>query len=147
MKNQRHEIIKRLIAEHDIETQDDLIAMLRAEGFSATQATISRDIRELKISKVLGTNGKYHYAMSEGGAHSVRHSYVRSIRSVENACNLVVIKTGPGLAQAVAAEIDSMDVGELLGCVAGDDTIIMVVRSEAAAKDLSARIHALLDTI
>lgn len=135
MKNQRHEIIKRLIAEHDIETQDDLIAMLRTEGFSATQATISRDIRELKISKVLGTNGKYHYAMSDGSAHGVRHSYVRSIRSVENACNLVVIKTGPGLAQAVAAEIDSMDVGELLGCVAGDDTIVAVFRTEQAAMD------------
>ena len=135
MKNQRHEVIKRLIIEHDIETQDDLIAMLRGEGFSATQATISRDIRELKISKVLGTNGKYHYVMAEGGAPSVRHSYVRSIRSVENACNLVVIKTGPGLAQAVAAEIDSMDVGELLGCVAGDDTIIAVAKTEQAASD------------
>ena len=133
MKNQRHEIIKRLITEHDIETQDDLIAMLRGEGFSATQATISRDIRELKISKVLGANGKYHYTMSDGSEHAVRHSYVRSIRSAENACNLVVIKTGPGLAQAVAAEIDSMDNGELLGCVAGDDTIIAVAKTEQAA--------------
>ena len=122
-----------MILEHDIETQDDLIAGLRGEGFSATQATISRDIRELKISKVLGANGKYHYTMSDGGDHTVRHSYVRSIRSAENACNLVVIKTGPGLAQAVAAEIDSMDIGELLGCVAGDDTIIAVAKTEQAA--------------
>ena len=133
MKNQRHEIIKRLITGHDIGTQDDLIAMLRGEGFSATQATISRDIRELKISKVLGANGKYHYTMSDGSEHAARHSYVRSIRSVENACNLVVIKTGPGLAQAVAAEIDSMDIGERLGCVAGDDTIIAVAKTEQAA--------------
>ncbi len=133
LKNQRQEKIKQLISHFEIETQDDLIEKLREEGFSATQATISRDIREMKISKVLGTNGKYHYAMAQVGGVGVRHSYVSSIRSVAFANNLVVIKTGPGLAQAVAAELDSMESGEILGCVAGDDTIIAVAANDEIA--------------
>ncbi len=133
MKNQRQEQIKQLISQFDIETQDDLIERLRGEGFSATQATISRDIREMKISKVLGANGKYHYALAEGSAVGVHHSYVKSIRSVTFAGNLVVIKTGPGFAQAVAAELDSMETGEILGCVAGDDTILAVAAADGIA--------------
>jgi transcriptional regulator of arginine metabolism len=133
MKSKRQQKILELIETYNINTQEELISRLNEAGYLATQATISRDIRELNISKVLGANGKYHYTMSDGGDHTVRHSYVRSIRSAENACNLVVIKTGPGLAQAVAAEIDSMDIGELLGCVAGDDTIIAVAKTEQAA--------------
>ena len=132
MKNQRLEKVKELIARFDIETQDELIERLRAEGFAVTQATVSRDIRELKISKVLGSGGKYHYAMAASSTN-VRHSYMTSIQSVAFANNLVVIKTGPGLAQAVAAEMDSSENGELLGCVAGDDTILAVATSEAAA--------------
>ncbi len=137
VKNQRQEKIKQLISQFDIETQDDLIEKLREEGFSATQATISRDIREMKISKVLGGNGKYHYAMAHGSVGSARHSYISSIRSVAHAGHLVVIKTGPGLAQAVAAEIDSMESGEILGCVAGDDTIIAVASSRDIAISFS----------
>ena len=134
MKNQRLEKVKELIARFEIETQDELIEKLRAEGFEVTQATVSRDIRELKISKVLGANGKYHYAMAEKAPVSMHHSYVSSIRSVSFANNLVVIKTGPGFAQAVAAELDSMDHGEILGCVAGDDTILAVAVSEGVAE-------------
>jgi transcriptional regulator of arginine metabolism len=133
VKNQRLEKVRELIARFEIETQDELIEKLRAEGFAVTQATVSRDIRELKISKVLGANGKYHYAMAEKAAVNARHSYMASILSVSFAGNLVVIKTGPGLAQAVAAELDSMDHGEILGCVAGDDTILAVAVSEAIA--------------
>lgn len=135
MKNQRQEKIKEIISQFEIETQDELIDKLRGEGYSATQATISRDIREMKISKVLGVNGKYHYAMADRGAAMARHSYVNSIRSVAFANNLVVIKTGPGLAQAVAAELDSMELGALLGCVAGDDTIIAVAANNEIASD------------
>ena len=133
MKNQRLEKVKELIARFDIETQDELIERLRAEGFAVTQATVSRDIRELKVSKVLGANGKYHYAVAATSTVNTRHSYMSSILSVAFANNLVVIKTGPGLAQAVAAEMDSTENGELLGCVAGDDTILAVATSEATA--------------
>lgn len=133
MKNQRLEKVKELIARFEIETQDELIEKLRAEGFAVTQATVSRDIRELKISKVLGASGKYHYAMAEKAPANTRHSYMVSILSVAFANNLVVIKTGPGLAQAVAAELDSMDHGEILGCVAGDDTILAVAVSDTVA--------------
>lgn len=133
MKNQRLEKVKELIARFDIETQDELIERLRAEGFAVTQATVSRDIRELKVSKVLGANGKYHYAVAATSTVNARHSYMSSILSVAFANNLVVIKTGPGLAQAVAAEMESTENGELLGCVAGDDTILAVATSEATA--------------
>lgn len=133
MKNQRQEKIRQLISQFEIETQDDLIERLREEGVSATQATISRDIREMKVSKVLGVNGKYHYVMADTGAAVAHHSYVKSIRSVVFANNLVVIKTGPGFAQAVAAELDSMEAGEILGCVAGDDTIIAVAANDEIA--------------
>ncbi|MBO5305564.1 MAG: arginine repressor [Clostridia bacterium] len=142
MKNQRQEKIGQLISQFEIETQDDLIEKLRGEGFSATQATISRDIREMKISKVLGANGKYHYAMTHGAASGARHSYINSIRSVAYAGNLIVIKTGPGLAQAVAAELDSMESGEILGCVAGDDTIIAVAANEEIAADFCGALKA-----
>ena len=134
MKNQRLDKVRELISRFEIETQDELIEKLRAEGFAVTQATVSRDIRELKISKVLGAGGKYHYAMAEKSPMNARHLYMSSVQSVSFANNLVVIKTGPGLAQAVAAELDSMDHGEILGCVAGDDTILAVaVSNEIAA--------------
>ena len=133
MKNQRLDKVRELISRFEIETQDELIEKLRAEGFAVTQATVSRDIRELKISKVLGAGGKYHYATAEKSPMNARHSYMSSVQSVSFANNLVVIKTGPGLAQAVAAELDSMDHGEILGCVAGDDTILAVAVSDAIA--------------
>lgn len=134
VKNLRQEVVKRLISEHEIETQEELIARLGNEGYSATQATISRDIRELKISKVLGRNGKYHYSMAGGGrSHSLQNPYIGAVVNVDHANNLVIIKTRPGLAQAVAAGIDSMENGEILGCVAGDDTIIAVARDNDIA--------------
>ncbi len=146
MKNQRQEQIKLLISECEIETQDELIEKLRETGFYATQATISRDIRQLKISKMLGQNGKYHYALSVGEAVKHRvNPYIGSIVSVECAQNLVVIKTHPGLAQAVAAGIDSMYSAEILGCVAGDDTIIAVARDSEVAVLFSGKLIAIAD--
>ena len=130
MKSERQDRIVSLIAEHVIATQDELIEKLVQEGYSVTQATISRDIRELKISKILGVGGKYHYALPANTADFVgkdlRDSYMGSVISVVHGQNIVVIKTHPGLAQAVAAGIDGMHIPEILGCVAGDDTIFAV---------------------
>lgn len=144
MKSKRQDRICRLISEHVIETQDDLIERLTEEGYSVTQATISRDIRELKISKILGENGKYHYTLPRIPADvtrkDLRHTYMASVTSVTCGGNIIVIKTHPGLAQAVAAGIDSMHIPELLGCVAGDDTIFAVAHNEENAKQISAQL-------
>ncbi len=133
MKNNRQQVIVKLINENEIETQDELISLLEGEGYKVTQATISRDIRELKISKVLGENGKYHYTFPKNiqaqGKNSLKHSYSTSIISVDGSENIVVVKTHPGLAQAVATGIDAMHIDGVLGCVAGDDAIIIVARS------------------
>lgn len=134
MKNQRQEKIKELISRFVIETQDELIALLDREGFNTTQATVSRDIRELKISKALGKNGKYHYTVTGGGtASGIWNPYVGTVVSVDCANNLVIIKTNPGMAQAVGAGIDSMKDWDILGSVAGDDTIIVVSRDHENA--------------
>ena len=137
MKTQRQQAIMQLISEHEIETQDDLISMLNAEGYKVTQSTISRDIRELKVSKVLGAGGKYRYAIPEvaPSVHSgkLKNAYSSAIISIETAENIIVVRTHPGLAQAVAAGIDSMHIKGILGCVAGDDTILTVARDANTA--------------
>lgn len=151
MKNLRQEKIIALISRYEIETQEDLIGMLRKEGFQVTQATISRDIRELKLTKVLTGRGSYRYTVPTPSdplpTIKFNRALANSIIGVDYALNNIVVKTYPGLATAVATGLDSIDSNDILGCVAGDDTIIMIVRTEAAAKDLSARLHALLDTI
>lgn len=142
MKTQRQQAILQHISRSEVETQDELIALLTADGYKVTQATISRDIRELKISKVLGSNGKYRYSSAESAPlmHSVhkeglKGTYSSAIISIENAGNIIVVKTHPGLAQAVAAGMDAMHLGGILGCVAGDDTIITVARDADTAVD------------
>lgn len=151
MKNKRQEKIISLITRYEIETQEELIGMLYKEGFQVTQATVSRDIRELKLTKVLTGRGSYRYTVpsnnENGPAIKFNRALINSIVSVDYAVNNIVIKTYPGLATAVGTGLDSIDSTEILGCVAGDDTIIMVVKSELSAKDISTRIHALLDTI
>ena len=138
MKKQRHQTIIRLISEFEIETQDELIEKLNSDGYNVTQATISRDIRELKISKVLGEGGKYHYSLpgtvaTQNIKNTFRHAYASAIVGIECVGNIVVVKTHPGLAQAVAAGIDAMHCKDILGCVAGDDTIITVARDTELA--------------
>ena len=151
MKNKRQEKIISLITRYEIETQEELIGMLYKEGFQVTQATVSRDIRELKLTKVLTGRGSYRYTVSSsnenGPSIKFNRALINSIISVDYAINNIVIKTYPGLATAVATGLDSIDSNDILGCVAGDDTIIMVVKSENSAKNISTRIHALLDTI
>ncbi len=135
MKSKRQQKIIEIITSNDIETQDDLIKALTAEGFSATQATVSRDIRELKLLK-LTVNGVYKYVAPKAeidNSLKYNHALFSSIIDVTYAINNVVIKTTPGLAQAVAAGIDSLNDDDILGCVAGDDAIILVSKSEEAS--------------
>ena len=148
MKSSRQKKILEIINRYHIETQDDLIDRLLVEGFSVTQATVSRDIRELQLSKVLTGKGNYRYVAPKKeemvAGMKINAALVDSIISVDYAQNLVVVHTLPGLAQAVAAGIDNLALAEVLGCVAGDDTILVATRTESAAKSISERIHVLM---
>lgn len=133
MKSKRQNAIIEIIENNDIETQEELIGKLADIGFSVTQATISRDIRELKLIKVTGELGKYKYIVPSMGAEESQKVYIAafaaSVKSVETAMNLVIIKTYPGLAQAVAANLDALSELGIVGCVAGDDTIFAATHS------------------
>ena len=148
MKANRQKKILEIVNRFSVETQDDLIDRLSIEGFAVTQATISRDIRELQLTKTLTGKGTYRYVApkKEDMAAGLKFNaaLVDSIISVEYAQNLVVIKTYPGLANAVAGGIDNLSIAEVLGCVAGDDTILVATRNEATAKNFSERIHVMM---
>ena len=148
MKRNRQEKMLELISRYEIDTQDELIARLRECGFDVTQATISRDIRELKIAKMMTGKGTYRYVLpkqsASGSTPKFSTALIDSIVSVESACNIVVIKTYPGLANAVAVGIDNMNFSQILGCVAGDDTIMIATRDYDSAETISRRMHELL---
>ena len=151
MKSARQEKILEIINKYEVETQEDLIARLIDEGMSLTQATVSRDIRELKLTKVLTGRGSYRYIRSDRnrGTENVRfnNALADSIQNVDYAGNLIVLKTFPGLASAVATGIDAMHMIEILGCVAGDDTIMIVARNEDVASEISEKLKSMMKTI
>ena len=133
MKRQRHEVVVDLINKYDIETQDELAAYLKEEGFEVTQATVSRDIRELKLSKIATGNGKQKYIILKNDDSHLGDKYIRVLRdgfvSMNMAQNILVIKTVQGMAMAVAAALDAMKFPEIVGCIAGDDTIMAAIKS------------------
>ena len=146
MKSKRQEKILEIIASRNIETQEELIAALKDEGFLVTQATASRDIRQLKLLKI-ASNGVYKYVAPRSEMeHSKQYSHalLSSIIDIQFALNNVVIKTNPGLAQAVAAGIDSMHNPDILGCVAGDDCIILVSTSEEASERIKDNLNRII---
>ncbi|MBE7041321.1 MAG: arginine repressor [Ruminococcaceae bacterium] len=147
MKQKRHAAILDLITNSEIYTQEDMAAKLTEQGFQVTQATVSRDIKELKLTKIAGENGVYKYAkpQRQGDATSPQLLILsRSVTSVNYAQNIVVIKTHAGMAQAAAAVLDALSLKEIVGSLAGDDTIFCVVPDTAAARDLTEKIKALL---
>ena len=148
MKSQRQQRILELISKYEIETQEDMMTRLIAEGFKVTQATVSRDLKELRLTKVQTARGTYRYSLGQvrqaSGSVKLNNAMVDSITEVKYSMNNVVIKTYPGLAQAVAAGVDNLAIAEVLGCVAGDDTIMVVTKNESAAKSLSERIHIIM---
>lgn len=133
MKTDRHAKIIELIGRHEIETQEELALWLEKSGFSVTQATISRDIRELKLTKVAAEDGKQKYTLIYDDSVGMNEKYLRVLRegflSMDMAQNILVVKTVSGMAMAVAAALDSMRWPEIAGCIAGDDTIMCAVRS------------------
>lgn len=133
MKKSRHEKIIELVDRYEIETQEELADRLRTEGYQVTQATVSRDIRELKLSKIAGVNGKQKYVVYEKEDVHLGDKYIRVLKdgfvSMDMAQNILVMKTVSGMAMAVAAAVDAMKMYEIVGCIAGDDTIMIAIRT------------------
>ena len=133
MKLERHSKIVELIGKYEIETQEELAEKLTQAGFNVTQATVSRDIRELKLTKVPGENGRQRYMVLESTRGTSASKYIRILKdgfvSMDMAQNILVIKTVSGMAMAVAAALDAIKFHEVVGCIAGDDTIMCAVRS------------------
>ena len=132
MKNTRQSAILSIIEHQDIETQEELAQALRARGFAVTQATVSRDIKELRLLKVTTGHGTYKYATADRAEHSLSDRFVRifvsSVISITFAQNIIVIKTISGSAAAAAEAVDSMHWPEILGTMAGDNTIFVAIR-------------------
>ena len=133
MKIERHSKIVELISKYEIETQEELAALLNKEGYNVTQATVSRDIRELKLTKMPVEGGKQKYVVIQNKEGWMSDKYIRVLRdgyvSMDMAQNILVIKTVSGMAMAVAAALDAMQWNEVVGSIAGDDTIMCAVRS------------------
>ena len=139
MKYRRQEEIKRIISNFNIETQDELITRLRERGYDVTQATVSRDIREMHLVKVaLGANAfKYSMPTYDPQNYSSKYQYIikETVTSIDTAQNLIIVKTLPGMANAAAAAIDGLGWKEVVGSIAGDDTIFIAMHSYEKASE------------
>lgn len=149
MKNQRQAKIMEIISTRNVETQEQLLAALQKEGFRATQATISRDIKELRIVKELTSLGTYRYSASSSdvpGSFSSRLNTIfrECVNGVDYAQNIIVIHTLPGLASAAGSAIDAMNMSVVLGTLAGDDTVMVVMRDNNAAAVFCGEIKSLI---
>lgn len=147
MKIKRQAKILELIRNEDIGTQEELSARLLEEGYTATQATISRDIRELELTKVT-VDGHQKYAVPARKNDDKSDRLVRVLRdsfiSMDTAGNILVVNTGSGLAMAAAAAIDSLDFPEIVGCIAGDDTIFCAIKDAGEAEEVMAKLELLI---
>ncbi|WP_037289360.1 transcriptional regulator AhrC/ArgR [Saccharibacillus sacchari] len=132
MKGQRHIKIREIISSRDIETQDELVGALRAAGFQVTQATVSRDIKELLLIKVPLDDGRYKYSMPTDQRYNpvqkLKRALVDNFVHIDYSANLVVMKCLPGTANSIAALLDNMEWSEIMGTISGDDTILLICR-------------------
>ncbi|MBQ6407300.1 MAG: arginine repressor [Butyrivibrio sp.] len=148
MKRSRHDKIIEIIARNDVETQEQLASLLKEAGYDVTQATVSRDIRQMKLSKQVTEDGKQKYVYSTADSEAMQDKYVSVLKagyvSMEVAQNLLVIKTVSGMAMALATAIDALDIPEVIGCIAGDDTIFVAIRSYEEAQAVRDRFSEML---
>ncbi|MDD5938683.1 MAG: arginine repressor [Clostridiales bacterium] len=149
MKGKRQQEILEIVAQRDIETQEQLLEELKARGVTTTQATISRDIKQLHLVKELTPGGIYKYSVSQkkielNFAGRLRTIFREGVTSFDVAQNIVVLKTMPGLASAAGAAIDGMDIPELVGSLAGDDTAILIMRTNEAAEEFCEEMREML---
>ena len=149
MKIQRHAKIVELINQYDIDTQEELARRLKEAGFRVTQATVSRDIRELRLTKIAVDGGKQKYVVMNTQSSELDEKYLRILRdgfvSMDMAQNILVIRTVSGMAMAVAAAMDALNWKEIAGCIAGDDTIMCAIRSADDTLLVMDKIQKILD--
>ena len=148
MKTVRQVAILDIIEKQDIETQEELASALNARGIRVTQATVSRDIKELRLLKVLTPSGKYKYATGDQADNNLTDRFIRmlaeSLLSVSSANNLIVVKTLSGSANVAAEALDSMHWPEVLGTLAGDNTVLLIIRSNEETITVTSRIRELM---
>ena len=148
MKSERHAMILNLIETTNEETQEELEDMLKKRGICVTQATVSRDIKELRLIKVLAENGGYKYATVDKAEAGMKERFVRifgdSVVGINTSANLVIVKTLSGSANAAAEAVDSMHWNDIVGTMAGDNTIFIAARDEKAVPDIVKRLSAMI---
>lgn len=149
MKFQRQAAILDLISNYEIDTQEELTARLKEKGFNSTQATISRDIKELRLIKIASSQGGYRYSVADGEqdagfAPRMRNIFRECVIRVDVAQNLVVLKTLTGMANAAAAALDSMKIGSIVGTIAGDDNVLIILRDSDTAQRFFEETHQML---
>lgn len=151
MKLSRQSKILELISKYDIETQEDLADWLMKEGYNVTQATVSRDIRELKLTKVALDDGRQKYITIQKTEPGMSEKYTRVLRdgfvSMDMAQNILVIKTVAGMAMAVAAALDALQINSIVGCIAGDDTIMCAIRSTQETVSVMEKLNKIIKNV
>lgn len=149
MKISRQSKIIELINKYDIETQEDLADRLMKDGYNVTQATVSRDIRELKLTKVAVDGGRQKYIVLLKTEPGMSEKYTRVLRdgfvSMDMAQNIMVVKTVPGMAMAVAAALDALQMNSIVGCIAGDDTVMCAIRTSEETISVMEKLSKLLN--
>jgi transcriptional regulator of arginine metabolism len=148
MKAQRHALILTIIREHPVGTQEELVDLLREQGVDVTQATLSRDIKELGLTKMVMSDGHYRYALpsdkeSVDVLKRAERIFADAVVSIDFTDNLIVIKTMTGTAQGVAAAFDNLEWSEIMGTIAGDDTILIIVRRRELVQSVLERLYKL----
>ncbi|BCK00515.1 arginine repressor [Anaerocolumna chitinilytica] len=150
MKVGRQSKIIELINKYDIETQEDLADLLTQAGYNVTQATISRDIRELKLTKIAVDDGKQKYIVLNNAETGMSDKYVRVLRegflSMDMAQNIIIIKTVSGMAMAVAAALDALHIPGIMGCIAGDDTLMCVIKTNEETIGVMEKLNKLINS-
>ena len=149
MKKNRHDKIIEIINNHVVETQEQLASLLKEAGYDVTQATVSRDIRQMKLTKQVIEDGRQKYVYTTADPEVMHDKYVNVLKagfvSMEVAQNLLVIKTVSGMAMALATAIDALDMPEVVGCIAGDDTIMVAIKNNEEALKVMKYVAELID--
>lgn len=149
MKKIRQGKILELVQEFDVETQEELVDRLKEAGLAVTQATVSRDIREMKLTKVAAAGGRQKYAVLQQDDGQMEDKFLRVLQdgfvSMDMAQNILVVKTVSGMAMAVAAALDALNFSEIVGCIAGDDTIFVALRTQEGAAELMEKLESSLE--
>ncbi len=148
MKKNRHDKIIELINNHVVETQEQLASLLKEEGHDVTQATVSRDIRQMKLTKQVTPDGRQKYVYTTADPEIMHDKYVHVLRAgfvgMDLAQNILVIRTVSGMAMALAAAIDALELKQVVGCIAGDDTIFVAIKSNEEATELMNEFYEML---